>query len=800
MKSLAPYFGNRIATVAAKTKKSARKVKPAVSEMEALESRILLSGIVTDGSKSYKKLTYTDLEGDKVTISISKGTFTITSGVAGDGKELLQLNTLNINSATENSVLKIDVKSVKPGGDGDAFTEIGTITSSADDIKQIRLNGANVSAISLANTNVDAITLSAKAADKLDRQSPGTYKALENVNYGSVTALSLDLLQSATTGAEGGGLDFDGPITVSKGSLSLVGQTSDLNANVNAATISNLNVGSIGKAVITTSGDLTINTATLGATTFNVTGNLHLGITSGGITGASQFNVGGSISGVGASDSDAISIVGESDAGTIVFNAGTSIADINVTGAFDAELTASTTIGNIDASGDLTLEFLGAARTATTGSIGNITSGGVADLTFNKAANRIGSIEATDIDLDAALTLANGNGINITATGAAGTIDQDIEVTNGALGNINLGGTLGKDITVKNGSLGSVTVGIDLDGDISVTNTTTATAATIGAIEVGGNLNGLITSGGAVASLTVDGDVTVTQNAMHSITGNILIGGNLDENIQTVTAGIGGTITVVGDLNASIIAKTGNIGTVSLGTASAGVITATAGNIGNITLTDTTTAVDNSLTLTTVATTGTIGSITANTAYATSQKVTLTVTNAITVGDISITNSTASINNNLVTSGFAAVTTLNDIFVDGDLNLTSTKFAAVTSAGNIQADTIQLPTQLFLASGADIGSITVGQFVAAAGVVIGNNTVDNGNSIGFINVSNASAANTVAFRFDGYTSAAGTVITDPASTTQVGSVIDAGVTAILSPSLMTSGAPQAVGSLTFAIV
>ena len=62
MKPLAPYFGNRFASVAKKkTNKSAAKTK-ATSEMETLESRILLSGVGTGLNK--KNVTFFDADGD----------------------------------------------------------------------------------------------------------------------------------------------------------------------------------------------------------------------------------------------------------------------------------------------------------------------------------------------------------------------------------------------------------------------------------------------------------------------------------------------------------------------------------------------------------------------------------------------------------------------------------------------------------------------------------------------------------------------------------------------------------------
>jgi hypothetical protein len=75
MKPLAPYFGNRFATVAKKKATKARKTK-ATSEMEALEPRILLSGVGTGFNK--KSVSFFDADGDKVSVKMQgQGSFTI---------------------------------------------------------------------------------------------------------------------------------------------------------------------------------------------------------------------------------------------------------------------------------------------------------------------------------------------------------------------------------------------------------------------------------------------------------------------------------------------------------------------------------------------------------------------------------------------------------------------------------------------------------------------------------------------------------------------------------------------------
>ena len=672
MKPLASYFGNRFAAVPAKKSKTARK---AASEMEALESRLLLSGIVADGSKSYKKLTYTDLEGDKVTISVTKGSFTILGTNGDSGNELFTVDKITLDSLASTSTLNIKVANIKASGNGDAFTEIGEITSAKTAMKSITLDGANVANINLGDTSLSGgIVLKATAANIIDRDnSAGTMKAIANVNLNNVSVQSVATIQAATQGyGVGQGLNFNGAITVDAGTTSIIGRTSDVNGALNLAVAGNINVGGFGTAAqVNTSGDLTLVVAdgqSLGAATFNVGGNLHLGVLSGGLGAAGvgpDFNVTGSISGANAaSTTDVVSINGVIATGTN-FNTNSSFAGISVAGG-DATFGISTvsatkvaSIGDITVSqGALNLTF----GASVTGAIGNITAADAINFTGAVSATSVGNISG-DAVLTGAFTASTGNIGNITAT--AGSISTDFTATLGNIGNVSASVDVQGDVIASAGNIGNITA---TAGDIL--GLLTASKGNIGNLTAGDDISGAITlTLGSVGNITAD-TLSVAVTANNSI-GNITIDDGIttaitagNATVGSTTAGGIGNISVNGEITAAILTNTGSIGNITStagGTSAAGTITS-AGSIGNISVTGTTQGINANI----IATAGNIGNVTAS------------VTTGLVSGAISadITASKGTIGN--ITATATTTTGISGDAFDAGVTITS-----LTSIGNV---------------------------------------------------------------------------------------------------------------------
>ncbi len=707
--------------------------------MEALESRILLSGIVADGSKSYKKLTYTDLEGDKVTIALKGGgTFTV-DGTNGDtGKQLFSLDTLTLSDITSKSSLSIKVNNVKTNGNGDAFTDIGLITSTSQNLKSISLNGANVSSIDLASTKVGTIVLSATAADILDRTAPGTgYSALSNVNFGAVSALTLDRIQAATSGYASSGngnglLNFNGPITVTDGETAIIGSTSELKGAVSVDTVKALNVGYF-DSTMTVGGDLTLN-ITNGAqfgtnAEFQVAGNLHLGVGYNGLNGV-KFDVQGSISGITSKTDDVVAINGKVTG--VEFETGSTFAGITVVGG-NADFTlVDQDNKNVDSIGNVTVSqgsFTGDLKAV--GSIGNIT---IRDGMTGAILSENGSIGN--------ITSANGT---VTGNITAGTDPgiTGVAATGGNIGNITVAGDLAS-IAAYNGSIGNVTV--SGGGDITSIQAGTDNSASFAA--TGGNIGNIAMTGAAsdLGSVTAyKGNIGNISIADGQITGDIIAGASKGATTHSLVGGDIGTITVVnstgtiggGDeaLQGSITALNGDVGAVSITNKIAGKAAVLSGEsiigetIGAITLS----AAESAAGLDDAVAVATLNIGSANTVINTAQIGTSSI------GNISATGSVGTLNiNGRASGGGSSGASLGSISINDDSDGSDTVTLALINifeASNVTIDNGSLTdltdTNNFLE---EIGNVTVGKDITAFNsgsklTAIGNLTVGNDASL-----------------------------------------------------------------------
>jgi len=592
-------FFARSAKRAALAQRSPR-VALAAPEIDALESRLLLSGIVE--GKDYKKLTYKDLDGDKVTIKMTKGG---TFQVAGefDGKTALTMDQITITKATANSVFSIDVAKVKPTGDGNGSTNIGVLTGGNVDFKAIRLNGSSIDSISLSETDLSqGATLQAKAAVILDRTSAGGQGAVNLINWGAVSLNSTGFIQSQTVSASLVGnnpaLNFNGPITVNQDAVSITGRTSVVNGAINVQELSSLNVAGLNGA-LTTVGSLTLNLAngqSIAGANINVGGDLHLGVLSGGLYGTT-FNVVGSISGADTKVmNDAVSINGEVYG--VTFNAGQggagAFAGLTVVGGdiFATAVNTPDTIGDITAKqgaadfgglvakaiGDITVrDALTIGTTgiqATAGDVGSISAASIGGLGFIDAiGGSVGNITTTkgDLSLNVTADVAIGN---VTSAGAVANLEAGVAesvpdktaASGGNIGNITAKGFVGT-VTAFAGGIGDITVTKGafpgFIGTIIAGTDNTNFAA------VGGDVGKITLAGGTLGAVTVAkgslGDVTIVDG---SLNGPIFVGSDKVGKFDKVGGDIG-SITVATDkttpataIAASITALNGAIGDV----------------------------------------------------------------------------------------------------------------------------------------------------------------------------------------------------------------------------------------------
>ena len=276
-----------------------------------------------------------------------------------------------------------------------------------------------------------------------------------------------------------------------------------------------------------------------------VTGNLS--VTANGNAGEGDVTFGGTATALGTTTLQAardVSVTGALNSGaTTSITAARNLTAAGVNSAGDLTMTATsgnltaasvTTQGNLNASAGQTLTVSG--QTAAAGNA-TLTSGGDMTLTGGIAAQNTGTLTsgstltAGSVAFGQQATLNAGGSINVSGSVA----------TNG-----NLAATAGDSLSMGSaqagGTVGLQAKGQDGTGDVSVQGVLTSGAATTVTAARDASVSGNLTSGDAV---------TVTAGR------NLTVGGNLSANSDTaLTAtagnlGVAGTVTSVGNLNAT---------------------------------------------------------------------------------------------------------------------------------------------------------------------------------------------------------------------------------------------------------
>lgn len=546
MKIKKQYHGNRFASV---LRKKAQKAAAASTgtEMEALESRILLSGIGTGLNK--KSVTFHDADGDLVTIKATgKGaSFDIDLGGASDNADIA-----NINIHGAGASLAILVKPVgsltKPvktpvvfNGEGDTnvsfrenqayydltpgYTTIGSITTDSTALGSLGVNGAVVGDIDLHQATIKNINIGTGLVAKVDKLMNSELNRDANMNWtsglGLIDVHDIEAKQITGgihfAGSVDGGNDFVGNITVANGIGRITGLTSNYFGQIiiegKSASLGKIVVAGWGQgSAVSTAGDLTFDASNFSGTLL-VGGHLNLGLQNGGLSGLVIAKNG--ISGLSSSTTDAIFMGGG-------FN--------RITGQI---MNKSATAGISDIY--LTNAFLDGATIESDSSIGTITIGG----THNGFP--INNNSAIIADKLAGLVVRNGDDLSKTTISVKTNI-ASIDIANGNLSASIESGSIGN-VIVRGGSLtdrASIIADIGNIGDVSIQ---------------GGSLQGRVWSvAGAVGNVSVQG-------------------GNLSGTVQAAAGGIGNVTVQGGALSGSLLSQ-GNIGAVTAGLGVSGSITA----------------------------------------------------------------------------------------------------------------------------------------------------------------------------------------------------------------------------------
>ena len=456
----------------------------------------------------------------------------------------------------------------------------------------------------------------------------------------------------------------------------------------------------------------------------------------------------GDIASITGTDETSITISGDITAGGTVGTIGTQIQTISgtITGASVGNITVLTDLADV-------------VSTGTT--IGNINVGNdLSDLTANTSIG----------------TITVGN--DITGTIGATTSIGNIDVTNDVSGTITAGSTIGN-VTVGNDvtaaitgatTVGTVSIGNDLAallkatastiGAIDITGDVTAAGSIVAgslpsAIDIGGDLNGAVTSSAGIADLNItgaiDAAITASAGALDVAAGSIAATAG-----RTISASTDATITLVGGIDSNggdIIALTATAGdlTVVVGnevdTTGNDTVNLTAGDALAFSTTSETVSFNYVLNNVTAAGDITIGNIDGNLTVAILDTSAGSIGNIATGGNLTIgTRIEAEVNiGNITTTGSGNITigaitattgTIGNIDAAGDYAATTMTSAAgvgtITSGGTVDLGTINvtaggvgaitadttLDATAITVSAGNLGAISAGGAVSVTGNVL----------------------------------------------------------------------------------
>lgn len=564
-------------------KKFARKYPHAL--VEALEPRTLLSVTIVNA----KTATYTDFDGDLVTVTVSKGTLTsnlFTMADSGVGEQLQELDLTSTTFAGANVTI-----SVTQNGTGDGQTVVGFINATDNSLGKVVVDGAlghiEATAAKAGVASLSVTTLGGQAASDLaggdlnnDLTTLGALTVTDDIDQ-AIVSVTGKIGNVHVGGSLIGGTESEsGAIISEDGSIGTVFIGQDLSADTDPGASSARGAAAIA-AFEGSIGNVTVNGSVLGGSAEDSAeifadkniGNVFIGHDVSGDTdpaaSAAQdaasiaadngsmgnVTVNGSLIGGSAVDSAEIwcdlKMGKVSIGGSLVGGAGKFSAEMEATSISSVTVTGSLTGGDGQGSGS----FL-------PGSMGNVTIGGSVvggnglDSGAIFAEGNIGAISITG-------NLTGGNSTSSTAT-YTGYIESSGKITS-----VFIGGDVTAGMTTGGGSLES--------GSIRA-------ATTIGSVQINGSvigndtLDAFISAGTKISTILIGQSVSQAQ----------ILAGYTTALDPSTGAGQIGKLTVSGDWTASSVLAGTEVGPDNLpGTADDTTIPgkgAGKGSIGSITI------------------------------------------------------------------------------------------------------------------------------------------------------------------------------------------------------------------------
>jgi hypothetical protein len=461
-------------------------------------------------------LTFTDVDGDDVTIFSSKGTLALGDNVTVTAG---QLQSLNLTDAAFQGANITIVAKRDPVLGGDGRVNVGSIDASGRDLGAVKVAGdlGQLFAGSGSPTN-GVVSLNVLSLGRFGT-STGAPGLAVNVN-GRLGALAVagDILESLVFA------DSIGAVTVGG---SLIGGTIDQSGSISAT-------DRLGP--VTIKGDIV---GGIGATSGSVTspGNLAGVAVNGSIKGGTGFSSG------------------------VVFSSLGSVGPVKVRGnivggfvAFTGRVFGKTSVASVSVGGSLMGLVSDSGRIHSEGSIGPIKIGGSV---LGGSGARSGHIDTTTGSIGA-ITIGGslGGGSSVTSAGS-GRISSG-----GSLGIVNIAGDIvggmgdGSGIVTSGGSMAGVTLGGSLLGGEGFETGYIRSEGPMGAIQIAGNIwagsdstTGRVKSSATIASVVVGG----------SLIGRSRTGSSASKSGEIFSDGAMGPIRIGGDVIGSVVIETGRI-------------------------------------------------------------------------------------------------------------------------------------------------------------------------------------------------------------------------------------------------
>jgi hypothetical protein len=560
-------------------------MNPTAHSLELLEPRIAPAS--TLALVDAQTATYTDVDGDHVTVHFSKPILTsanldtiLETVPSGMGDELKLMDVAGAPNASGTDIT-VTAKAGPSGGDG--LSNVDDIFAMGVDLGTIKIQG------DLADILVGSATATNIAVHKLQTQTIGLYADLFHGN------VNLDILGQLGALKVAGDVDIAGievsdPASAANAKIGSIFIGGSLNKGSISAdgSIGSIHVGQINGGAISAAGDIgaatvvgavvpgsepAIQSVNGGIASLNLSGRTATASLFEAKTDIGSVNAAGELGGQILSDTGKIGPVHIQGGLTGSIQSEQNLGPINVSGDFSGTISASDgTIAMLKIGGS----FLGGRVTADT--IGSIK---IAHDVANVRAtgNLIAARDLGPVTVGGSVTGDGSANAFLSATGSLGPVKIggdfddaliDVPMPSATMSSIKIGGSLTGGGKIESaGDTGPIAIGGGLSGSIL------SDSGAIGAIRIGGSMSGqsVIEAKTTISSVAIGKDLT-DQSSIMTSTGEIgpvsigdsfAGGASIAAQTDLVSLTVGRDVTGIGSVGTSVLSVTGDIDAISVG-------------------------------------------------------------------------------------------------------------------------------------------------------------------------------------------------------------------------------------------